>query len=997
MKLIRQTCLFKQEATRLLIYEIDLCEVGANASGQAQFVVNFRQGQQGRALRDGTKTAMPVREARAERIYGDLVAGLLEKGYSSRRPAPGAPMPAPTPAVVAPASAPPAPALPPREAEIVSRLRNDGSGQPLDRVIWRAGQYQVQAAAPILVNLLKGANGLRYRTIAAALARIANPSSILTLQTLAGRADAAVRRMGQEGLRRTLTGSALDAQRDAWRGQLPGALLAAQGDALQEALTTAARENPAAIGYLYLLDDPATRPGLLQWLEAAPFRPPTFRVIRDLFKRAEVRDDGEVFGIIAARVDMTRSTRGYGEYDHRRRKWVQWKELVRDPNNTQYAFSRQTRKWWRRRIWRALDDRGKAGQAEAFCALATGYLKRFDETAAGPTGVKHWALGNLLHRNDDGYWIDSTKLRFLGNPADGGRVEAWPACWDACPDRLVELVCEARSSAVFAFALRALKANRSAWPQIPLARLIDLMRHDNRSVVNIAVEIAVSRYDARNPNHELVQGVACSQTPMARQAAFGWLRADAARFTADHALMQALLMCAHADTQGVATELLERAAPSDRDAVTMAVFEALITAPGDGVEALLSRAVERGTLTVAHLTALVDRVPALAGRLALADHRAPDDALTAALLRCEDADARAAGVTLLGRLPDHVLTQRYAVLVHLCTHADGAIRAAVRPIITRLAAGSSTFGESILSSLIEILRQPEAAEGAHADIVQLIKQALPTPLSRMDTDQVIRLAQSASGAVHQLIEGPVLALSGATLDLPDVIMLADHASVAIRRHAWQMLRGRTFDLKSAPDHLLTLVDAEWDDARAFAFGFIQDTFTALSPTVLVGLCDSVRPDVQQFGQRMINRLFDDAHGATYLSMLSQHPAPGVQLFVTNLLTRFATTPEKLLELEPYFMAVLCSVHRGKIAKGRVIRFLGSAAQRDETSATIVARIFAFVSASSQVQLHGAAVEGLVAIQALWPRIAVPLTTIEPAYRGARGLRGQRRSGVTDGV
>ncbi|MGK0359986.1 MAG: hypothetical protein ACI9U2_002292, partial [Bradymonadia bacterium] len=704
MKLIRQTSLFKTGPTRLLIYEIDLCEVGPD-----EFVVNVRHGQQGRALKDGTKTVMPVREARAERVFGDLVAGLLEKGYSSRRPAPGAPMPTATPAVVAPAPTPVVPDLPPREAEIVSRLRNDGSAQSLDRVIWRAGEYRVQAAGPVLVGLLRGANRLRRRTIAGALAAIANPATVSTLQSLADRTDAAVRRMGQEGLRRTLNGAALDAQRQTWRGQLPGALATGTADTLQPALDAAARENPAAIGYLYLLDEPAGRAAILRWLEAAPFTPPSFRVVRDLFKRAEVRDDAEVFGLIAWRIDVTRGNGGWGAYDQRTRRWVAWAELVRSADNTQYAFSNATRRWWRRRIWRTLNARAKAGFTGAFCALAAAYMTRFDDAQA-KQGYGAWALGNLLHRNNPNVLPNASKLRFeRGSMTPVSlRSEAWPLAWNAHLDAVVDVLGRARCGPVLQFALEVLKRNRGAWDQVPLALLIELLADGRPGVVNIAVEMAVTRYDPRQPNHTLVERIACCDNAMARQAAFGWLRADARRFVADHGLMQAVLTCAHADTQAVAAELIGRAAPSDRDAITLAVFTALTDAPSETVEGLLGQAVERGVITAAHLTALIARLPALAGRLALTDHRAPDDALTAALLRCDDSTARAAGVTLLGRLPDHVLTQRYAVLVHLCTHADPAIRAAIRPVITRLAAGNSTFGESILSSLIEILRQPEA-------------------------------------------------------------------------------------------------------------------------------------------------------------------------------------------------------------------------------------------------------------------------------------------------
>lgn len=1003
MKLLRQTSLFKRDGERLLIYEIDLCEVG-----REEFVVNFRQGRQGRALKDGTKTIMPVDRRRADHTFDQLVAKLEEQGYSTARPGPAMPAPIDVPRVVEP---PPtartrldARRLEPWKQALLSRLRNDGGGQPLDRVIWRVGQRRLREALPRLLDLLDRSrethtarrrqhtpavdSTLRRRTLAAAIARVAHPDDAAALMApltaLRGDADPVVARMGEEGLLAILDPAALAAHRAQLRGELPMSVAQAEGRALVRALDNGARDTPRAFAILYMLDEPAGRAALLTWLAEATFQPPNVRIIRDLYKRAELRDDGEIWGLIAWRMEYARGNGSYGRWDNRERRYITWAELVREPNNTRYAWGNATKRYFRRRTWRTLNARGLHAQSEAFCSLATGYLKRFTEQQAGPEGLGAWALGRLLHRSS-GVEHDARRLTHWGRPRWDDHRPAHARCWQTCPDRLIELILEAQSSIVATIALRQLRNTPAAWSKVPLDRLLMLIGMDRPEVVSIAIEMAIGRFDAQQPNHALVGAIATCTVALARHTAHGWLRANPARFVGDAALIQQLIACEHEDTRAVAVELVERATPTIRDALTRTIVAAVGAAPGAAVEQLLRGAVERGLLGPTDLLALLERAPLLAARLALADHRRPDDALVAELLKHPESAVRALGVDLLGRLPDHVLTQRYAVLVHLCTHADPAVRAAIRPIIGRLAGGSPTFADSIVASLIEILRQPEVTEGAHEDLVQLIQQGLPAALARIDTDQLLRLAQSTSAAVSRLVTAPILALAPSAIPLESVAQLADHPSVEIRRKAWQMARARQRELQAAPDQLLRLVDAEWADARAFAFAFIEEAFTALEPTVLVGLCDSVRPDVQHFGQRMINRLFADADGATYLRMLSQHPAPGVQLFVTNLLSRYADSPERLIELEPYFMVVLCSVHRGKVAKARVIAFLRDAGLRDATSAAIVARIFAHVSASAQVQLHAAAVEALVAIRAKWPRVEVPLRTIEPAFRGARAV------------
>ncbi|HSE96722.1 MAG TPA: hypothetical protein VLD57_00540, partial [Blastocatellia bacterium] len=64
MKLIRQTILVFREGRSDKVYEVDLCEVGAD-----RFVVNFRYGRRGTNLKEGTKTSSAVLREAAEKVY----------------------------------------------------------------------------------------------------------------------------------------------------------------------------------------------------------------------------------------------------------------------------------------------------------------------------------------------------------------------------------------------------------------------------------------------------------------------------------------------------------------------------------------------------------------------------------------------------------------------------------------------------------------------------------------------------------------------------------------------------------------------------------------------------------------------------------------------------------------------------------------------------------------------------------------------------------------
>ncbi|MGE3768980.1 MAG: WGR domain-containing protein, partial [Kofleriaceae bacterium] len=95
MRVIEQSRLWFREGASDKVYEIDLVEVAAN-----QYVVNFRFGRRGTALKDGTKTALPLSLDKARAVFQKLVAEKLAGGFQTGTP------PAVAPPVVTTAPAP---------------------------------------------------------------------------------------------------------------------------------------------------------------------------------------------------------------------------------------------------------------------------------------------------------------------------------------------------------------------------------------------------------------------------------------------------------------------------------------------------------------------------------------------------------------------------------------------------------------------------------------------------------------------------------------------------------------------------------------------------------------------------------------------------------------------------------------------------------------------------------------------------------------------------
>ncbi len=130
---------------------------------------------------------------------------------------------------------------------------------------------------------------------------------------------------------------------------------------------------------------------------------------------------------------------------------------------------------------------------------------------------------------------------------------------------------------------------------------------------------------------------------------------------------------------------------------------------------------------------------------------------------------------------------------------------------------------------------------------------------------------------------------------------------------------------------------------------------ALTPELLIGWVDHPQSWVQALGRQRLEQHMSAPEASLYLARLAQHPAPGVQLFVTQWLLALPDEPApqratRLQELQPYFLAVLSQVHRARASKTRVLHFLRGQVDAPETAA-VVAAIFArqVVSASQADQ------------------------------------------------
>ncbi|MEZ4400655.1 MAG: hypothetical protein R3B06_11585 [Kofleriaceae bacterium] len=1028
MKLVKQTRLAFVEGKSDKVYEVDLCEVGAD-----QFVVNFRYGKRGGALKDGSKTPAPVKRGEADRVFAKLVQSKLDTGYLDE----ATPRPAPTvaaPTTPAPGTAATATAGDARRQQILTRLaatgserrwfrsRDGGSTWPLERAIWRAGELRLREAEPLLLRLIGtatstevagGGKGMRDYCIAWALGRCGSAASLEALTRLYGdaRQPAQVRRIAGEALM-LLGDDATTAEFKAHvaaRLPAPLAALAAGADpaAFQAALLAFPLATHADVLYqVYLADGPTTRPGLLHFLRHAPLVAAITRDLRAIWKAAELRGDARVFGLLGYRLATLRNA----------------------ANQPVAAFTPATRGYLRARTWRVLRRLGQAGDPD-YVKLAAGLLLPYTDADGGEPRTSthdggrtrydrfasHLTFNHILYGTSARYELRRNRRawqmrRPYRDVAPAEREEAFPALWERNPAPLMQLCAESACTPVHEFAAKALAACPAFLAELDRDDVLLLLGRPYQATARLGFGIAEARFTAAQPDWELVAAVAtCAHAP-GRARAITWIDAQRGAAVADSALLAALVLAGYADTRQFARRLL-RATPlaaTVGQALMGRLVAGLLALPADGARAGDAAAIaddtaqtiaaalgpHLATVTVAVIRDLLAHplagVQELGAELLLRhDARSgliPVDLLVT-VLHSPHGNVRALGLRLVAELPDDVLVTMDALLVRMCADGNADIRNAARPLVARVIARDPAARDHIVAGLIEALVRRRLPDDVPQHVLRLLLDDLAAGHPAIDAATVLRLLASASPHAQEL-GGRLLVTNVAPdqLTLEQIVDLASHEVLTVRAAAWAMYERDVPRVRADLARAVRIVDARWDDSRRWAFAFFRrDEFGPADFTadVLLGVIDSVRADVQGFGRELLNRHFDEADGPALLVRLAEHPGTPVQLFATNYLARFATGRlDRLEALVPYFTSVLSRVNQGRVAKQRVWRFLTAEGARDEAAARVVMPLVFRIAATISIEGRAAAIEAMMTIHRAWPDVPLPITVRAVAVRPA---------------
>lgn len=1041
MKLIRTTRLRRQQR-QIAHCEIALYQVNVDTNGEPPpYLVTVRQGRTGAAWRGSTLTPQAVPRARAEAVFAQALEARRAQGFSEHdAPALTVP-PAPD---IAQVNTPDADAS---DAALLARLQPAPwlrlNPAQRTRTLWRIGERRLAAAVPRLVELLGQAGPMHDYCAAWAIGRCGDGGAALAMQALHARhASAAVRRIALLAWLQLADRAQLQQHADAliihWPASLRDAWTSEDEQAVAAALADRAAWQVLSLpDWLEQLDQVALRDAfarrvLLAQLRVLPLRAGVFRALRHLYKAAEMRDDGVVFGLLQQRFDTSSASVAGGGWIRIDRAYVRFAEEAARPDS-RVAYGPLTRDYLRRRGWRTLRRLGQDGD-RAYVTLAAGVLRAMDDADAGQPysragGARrygpysHWMLFNrLLHAHASSAWRPNRSGRswHLLPAADTDaavpaaadstpRQEAFPALWDARPDALLELMLTSRCAGVHAFAARALHDNAAYGALIPAGLLRQLLRGPYLDSARFAFRLSLSRMEDEAPATAWLLLFLQSGLPEARHHVLDRISRAPDLYGADAVLVTALL-CAHDSElrqQGRMLCQVALAHPGQAEAIVLQLLDWLRYCPDlDEIDTLLPLIGPdllwlldhplRAAAAQAPYALLLDLIDdpltalrAIAGAW-LMRHAMPLSALPAAtlaaLLGAVDPAVRRIGAALFCALPEPVLGAQPQLFAVLCNDGDVAVRRLLDAALARLAPGHPAWRAALLPALLDGLFRGETVDGVHADLLRWLQGPLAPELVTLERATVLRLLAARSKGAQQLGAALLPRFAAAQFTVAEWAALARNDNASVRRWACQAFSDEPSRARADMEQALRLFDSRWEDSRAFACDFFQQQCQTgdWPPTLLLNLCDHLDPAVQRFGRTMLLTHVDVGDATESMLKLSQHPSASMQSFVSDWLESTAAGDLATLHrLEPYFLSVLSQVNRGRRVKERVLAFLRQQAGTDQASAAFVARLFTRQALTVAIADKAHYIEALRAIQSRYPELAATLTIAAPPLHRPR--------------
>jgi hypothetical protein len=149
-----------------------------------------------------------------------------------------------------------------------------------------------------------------------------------------------------------------------------------------------------------------------------------------------------------------------------------------------------------------------------------------------------------------------------------------------------------------------------------------------------------------------------------------------------------------------------------------------------------------------------------------------------------------------------------------------------------------------------------------------------------------------------------------------------------------------------------------------------DQFT---PTLIYGLIDSSREDVQAFGMELIEIHFDDIDIRPLLLRASESTDLFVQEYALSLAEKITWDVEKVQKLELFFRTILFKVHQARKAKQMTFQLLHRISKQDQQMAEAIIPLFQDVAHIGGKHDFERILSILTELQTRYPELQTPIT------------------------
>jgi len=580
------------------------------------------------------------------------------------------------------------------------------------------------------------------------------------------------------------------------------------------------------------------------------------------------------------------------------------------------------------------------------------------------------------------------------------REEAFPELWDKRPEGLLHLLAESQNETVHEFAVKAAKVNFQRILNLIDADFIKLILNKKYLLtLRLGLDLAKAKYDASNPDFELIDLLLQSRLEAARLTGIDWLNDHKNAFLKYSEYIVSLIFNPYLEIGEWLEKNISPVAKNDklsyaiigRSVSEMMLLGATenedskerILAGGDRLTKHFNRHLRKASLDLINelLNHPMPEVRVFGAKILL-DHETPvselPEDLLLGLINGDTPELRAVGVQLLGKLPQEDLVKKENLLLGLCLSPYAETRQTVKSVIADLADKNTEFTTTIIKKLAARLLRKEPHEGVDADLLDLLTVHLKNHLSVVPKNITLNLLFSPRKAAHELGNHLLQKyVDFGDLTMRQIVRLGDNEMVAVREQVWSFYEKNIPRIKYEAREAVRLLDSKRDDSRDFSIRFFRTNFDKKDwePEVLVSICDSVNELVQQFGKELITKFFDEENGEQYLLQLSQHPTAELQQFATNYLEQFASDkPESIEQLRHYFTTVLSAINKSRVAKKRIFNFLKNEGLKSERTAKLVAEVMTRQSATMAITDKARCIEIMRDLEIVYPNLTMPIET-----------------------